>query len=493
MKTENYKTASIFIKYKKKKAHFFLRFTIGAFILFNLNLVNYNSFAQVISNGGWGHTVFLCTNSTIYSCGLNNDGQLGNGLTNGMNPNSTPLLLNGYTGITSMAAGGFWTLFVKNNGTAWAFGQNMYGELGDGTTIDKLSPAQVNITGTVTAVSAHWYHSLFLKNDGTAWACGHNLWGRLGDGTTTNRSTPVQVKNITGIRSISAGETHSLFLKSDGTAWACGRNVVGQLGDGTGADKSIVIPVSGMSNITAISAGWKHSLFLKNDGTVWACGDNGQALSYNSGQLGDGTTATRYSPVKVNISGIVTAISAGTHHSLFLKNDSTVWACGKNSDGELGDGTTTTKLIPTKINALSGIVAIAAGESVFNFVKKDGTVWACGANYFGQLGTGDTIQRLTPVQINGLCSVGIGVDEYSTKNVSSIYPNPFSGNFTINFNQTINEASISIKNILGQTIATHNLINTNSATLTIDGVPGLYIVEIKKDYQIIETIRVLKN
>src|SRR6266496_1895430 len=153
--------------------------------------------------------------------------------------------------------------------------------------------------------------------DGTVWACGSNVHGNLGDGTTIQRSIPVQCIPSWGgiIVKISSGHYHTLFLKSDSTVWVCGNNIQGQLGDSTNTDRPTSVPVNPTwnNNIIDIAGGGFHSLFLKSDGSVWACGDN----SY--GQLGDGTYIDRNIPVQVNgLTGIV-AIAAGQYHSLFVK------------------------------------------------------------------------------------------------------------------------------------------------------------------------------
>jgi alpha-tubulin suppressor-like RCC1 family protein len=94
----------------------------------------------------------------------------------------------------------------------------------------------------------------------------------------------------------------------------------------------------------------------------------------------------------------VKAISAGNWHSLFLKNDGTVWACGDNSYGQLGDGTTISHNAP--IQAMSNVKAMSAGSAWYSFfLKSDGTLWACGYNYYGQLGDGTSINHPVPVQI----------------------------------------------------------------------------------------------
>ncbi|MBI5238810.1 MAG: hypothetical protein HY887_10405, partial [Deltaproteobacteria bacterium] len=135
-----------------------------------------------------------------------------------------------------------------------------------------------------TAIAGGWYHTIALKNDGTVWTWGWNYYGQLGDGTTTDRLTPVQVSGLTNVTAIASVYDHTIALKNDGTVWTWGANWYGQLGDGTTTNKSAPVQVSGLTSVTAIAGGNKHTIALKNDGTVWAWGANW------AGQLGDGTT-----------------------------------------------------------------------------------------------------------------------------------------------------------------------------------------------------------
>jgi hypothetical protein len=175
-----------------------------------------------------------------------------------------------------------------------------------------------------STISAGEFHSLTIKSDGTLWAWGENLFGWLGD-CTYERKILTPVKVIDGVKAVSAGSSHSLAIKNDGSLWAWGNNASGQLGDGTittlfteNNDKTI--PTKIMNGVMAVSAGLNHSLAIKNDGSLWAWGNNCE------GQLGDGTTTDRSTPTK--IMGDVTAISAGVYHSLAVKIDGSLWAWG---------------------------------------------------------------------------------------------------------------------------------------------------------------------
>jgi len=200
---------------------------------------------------------------------------------------------------------------------------------------------------------------------------------------------------------VSAGEYHSLALKGEGTVWAWGSNSNGQLGDGvpTGATSGSPVSLSALSDVTIIASGYNHSLALKSDGTVWACGSN----SY--GQLGDGSTTDSNTPVQVSDLTDIIAIAGGENYSLALKSDGTVWAWGSNGYGQLGDGSYTNKSTPGQILNFGGITAIACGGTHSLALKSDGTVWVWGHNDYGQLGDGTTTDSNSPEQVSSLSDV----------------------------------------------------------------------------------------
>jgi alpha-tubulin suppressor-like RCC1 family protein len=192
-----------------------------------------------------------------------------------------------------------------------------------------------------------------------------------------------------GFRAVSAGAFHSFFVKSDGSLWAMGGNWDGQLGDGTTTDRHSPVKVMD-ANVTSVAAGKAHSLFLKVDGTLWATGWNGW------GQLGDGTTADRNSPVQV--ASNVVRIAAGGAHSLYEKADGTLWATGRNNIGALGDGSPIRQTSPFEaVNA--NVTKVSAGNWHSLFLKDNGSLWAMGYNNASQLGDGTTDRRASPVSI----------------------------------------------------------------------------------------------
>jgi alpha-tubulin suppressor-like RCC1 family protein len=325
------------------------------------------------------------------------------------------------SGVTMVAAGGDHTLALKQDGTVWSWGNNEYGQLGDGTTIDRYTPVQVQGLDSVVDISAGSGFSLALKSDGTVWAWGNNWNGQRGDSSVPYRYIPVQVTSLSSVVAIASGHYHNLAVKSDGTVWAWGWNIHGLLGDGkwniydavvgegSMNGSSSPVQVQGLGSVVDVAAGKLHSLALKSDGTVWAWGNNdsGQhgvpgGLTFNDGPY---TTTYRHTPVQVQGLDSVVAFAAGYSHSLALKNDGTVWAWGSNSYGQLGDGSTTTRYTPVQVTNLGLVTAIAAGSSHTLALKSDGTVWTWGDNSSGELGDGSTTTRYTPVQVTNLDSV----------------------------------------------------------------------------------------
>jgi alpha-tubulin suppressor-like RCC1 family protein len=184
--------------------------------------------------------------------------------------------------------------------------------------------------------------------------------------------------------------------------WACGSNTYGQLGDGTTSVRRSPVQILA-AGVRAIAAGGRHSLILKTDGSLLACGNN------SSGQLGDDTTTGRRTPVENPVTDVA-AISAGASHSLMVKADGSLWACGDNADGVLGNGSSTDRRTPIRIVA-SGVTAAAGGGGHSLVAKTDGSLWSCGNNDFGQRADGTVSQEETPIRVlvNGVTGLAAGL------------------------------------------------------------------------------------
>ena len=190
-----------------------------------------------------------------------------------------------------------------------------------------------------------------------------------------------------------AGGAHSLAIEADGSLWAWGWNGVGQLGDGTTADRYSPTRVGMGTSWIAVAAGGEHSLAIKSDGSLWAWGDD------EYGQLGDGSNADRDVPVRVGTGTKWVTVAAGWYSSLAIKSDGSLWTWGRNDKGQLGDGTTTDRDVPTRIGTDTDWVAIAAGGHHSLALKSDGSLWAWGGNEKGELGDGTTTDQHAPIRI----------------------------------------------------------------------------------------------
>jgi len=346
-------------------------------------------------DAGNRHSLALMSNGTVRAWGSNKEGQLGVGAST--DNSLVPIPITGLTGVSAISAGDDHSLALMNTGTIMGWGQNLYGEVGNGDNVTHYIPVSVANLTNMTAISAGGFYSVALKNDGTVWAWGRNDVGQLGNGTTTNSLVPVQVSVLTNVKAISAGQDHTLALKSDGTVWAWGRNNMGQLGDGTTVDALVPVQVVSISGVSAISAGEVHSLALLNDNTVRAWGGN------SFGELGDGSN-NNSKPTPVQTSGLtnVKAISAGGHFSVALKNDGTVWAWGSGVDGQIGNGSLNDQVTPVPVSVLTDVQAISANQDHTLSLRGDiHTVWAWGYNGFGQIGDGTTNDALVPVPVSG--------------------------------------------------------------------------------------------
>jgi len=303
--------------------------------------------------------------------------------------------------------------------TAFAWGYNFNGQLGDGTEEDRLAPVPVQRPGvfsesTLTAVTGGSFHTLALTAEGKIYSWGANGFGQLGDGSVNDRSIAglaFMEGGLTGktVIAIDHGSLHSLALTADGLAFAWGYNGSGQLGDGTLDDHSIptAIDTTGVLDgkiLIALSGGDDHTLALADDGTVYAWGRN------DFGQLGDGTTTDSASPVAVDMTGAldgktVIAIGGGHTHSLVLTSEGKVHAWGYNQNGQLGDGTGIDSPVPVAVDmtgALDGktVTAIAAGGDHNVVLTSDGQVYAWGRNDYGQLGDDSNSQSGVPVAVD---------------------------------------------------------------------------------------------
>ncbi|MGE3843813.1 MAG: chitobiase/beta-hexosaminidase C-terminal domain-containing protein, partial [Vicinamibacterales bacterium] len=340
---------------------------------------------------GTYHSAYVDANGVVWTWGDNAYGQLGDGTTTAR---LHPVAVSGLSSATAIAAGAYHTLVVRADGTVATWGLNSSNQLGLGPNPDPPFNVPRTVAGlsNVVAIAGGTYHSLALTSDGTVWSWGNNSQGQLGDGTTTDRATPTAL-GLTNIVAIAAGQWHSQAVASDGTRYAWGRNSTGALGDGTTIDRLSPVTISGVTSVTTAAAGWAHSLVRRATGGVQSWGANGQ------GQLGVAGGGSS-SPITVTALSTIAQVVAGGDFGLALDTAGAVWSWGRNANGQLGDGTTVNHTTPAALTAPTGVQAIAAGPYHVVALTSSAEVWTWGDNAHGQLGDGTTVDRAEPSAIN---------------------------------------------------------------------------------------------
>lgn len=351
---------------------------------------------------GVSNAIYLDMGSN-HGCAVLNDnsikcwGQNSNGvLGDGTTTNRlTPIVVTGVSTALQVSAGDSTTCSVLSDSTLRCWGSYP----GNGSSSSLTAVAVSGISNAVS-VSAGYIKSCAVLSDATL-----KCWGeKTGDGTWSTRNSPVVVTGITNANQVSAGGLeHSCVSLTDGTVKCWGYNSKGQLGDGTTSLRSSPVLVTGISNATKVKVGNEHSCALLNDGTVKCWGDN------QYGQLGNQSMIGATSPVTVvGISNAVDLdIAPRGLFSCATLSDGSSKCWGYNSDGRLGNGSTSGWLTANTLTRASISSPSYVGSGYYHICAliSDGTVKCWGKNSDGQLGDGTIIDRISPVSVSGLTNV----------------------------------------------------------------------------------------
>ncbi len=376
--------------------------------------------------GGLTSAYAIDSADAVWAWGDNVSGKLGNGNTTDRN---TPVSVTNSSSFIALAAGDATTYALDNSGAVWAWGYGFQGQRGDGSQSASSTPIKVsaiNMTAKIKAISAGSDSAYAIDSADAVWAWGYNVNGELGNGTTTNSLIPIKVSaiNMTAkIKAISGGTNSAYAIDFGGVLWAWGNNPTGQLGNGTITDSLSPTKVStstGMTNpIKAISGGLASAYALDNSGAVWSWGTNTSTV----GQLGRVTAdaASKQSPGRVSTTTMTRAITAIDSYggSAYAIDDSgDLWSWGLGTSGQMGNGLGSNSPTPTKVTTTGmtkPIMAISAGATSAYAIDSAGAVWVWGSNLVGQLGDNTITQRNSPVKIKVYTAtdvLNIGIDNY---------------------------------------------------------------------------------
>ncbi|MEN9492344.1 MAG: hypothetical protein RJA63_2793, partial [Pseudomonadota bacterium] len=311
---------------------------------------------------GYCHSLALTNIGTVLTWGSDTC-RLNSGRT-------TPITIEGLFDVVSVAAGYQYSLAIRRDGSVLAWGSNYFGQLGDGSTVDRSTPVQVKGLDGVVGVAPGESHVLAVKSDGTVWT-----WGAVDYSSNQSRleAIPIRVDGLPKVVSVSANYRRSMALTADGNVWTWG-----MIDSPSGSYFSSPAPAIDINDIVAVAAGNHHNLALRRDGTVWTWGERTE----NAKQI-------------VGLQTVI-AIAAGDWASYALKLDGTVWVWGNNGHGYYGGYVVVDADVPIQVRGISGATSISVKQNHILAQIAGGAIIGAGENRGGQLGNGTYTYRGWP-------------------------------------------------------------------------------------------------
>ncbi len=330
-------------------------------------------------SAGSNFSIGVKKDGTLWTWGYNYNGQLGDGSSGPGIFQPSPAQIGTLNNWRNVSAGDVYAMAIKVDGTLWGWGANDSGQIGNGHNglgSIEPSPVQIGSDNNWKSVSTGQEHTIAIKSDGTLWAWGDNTYGQLGNGTTINTNTPIQIGTASEWKSVSAGGLFSIAIKTDGTIWGWGNNTNGQLGDGTTIQRNSPVQIGSSTDWINASAATRTSgyvLAVKTDGTLWSWGEN------TYGQLGDGTNIQRNIPTQIGNEKNWSMVNTGAFHSVAIKTDGSLWTWGRNTLGQLGNGTNISESAPIPIDCpFTPPCLINYWNGTVSTAWEEAGNWSCG-------------------------------------------------------------------------------------------------------------------
>ena len=276
----------------------------------------------------------------------------------------------------------------------FAWGDNTYGQIGDGTLNDALVPVKALGTG-YKQLSTNCNNPCFgaVMDTGALYTWGINTNGELGLGDTANRSVPTQVGTAIDWQQVDFGQTSGYFLKQSGILWASGRGLNGELGNGAASNFNSPVQVVG-SNYAQVQGTYQAACAIKTDGTLWSWGANARGECAQPFP-----TANISSPLQVGTDTSWKQLAGGSQFFIALKTNGTIWGWGNGGNYALGNNLITDQYSPIQIGSATNWVYVAAGNSRGFAINSLGELWGWGANIGGELGIGNNNIQTIPIKV----------------------------------------------------------------------------------------------
>ena len=344
-------------------------------------------------SAGAEHTCGLTSAGKILCWGSNVFGQLGDGSTTN---HSSPAQLVGDRLFTSLSSGRYHTCAISLDSSAWCWGQGSRGQLGDHSLSSSSVPVMV-YGNLFKSVSSGGDHTCGIDLASISWCWGENQNGQLGEGSYRYRFWPWIVVNVPVLSSIQAGKNHTCALDLIGQAWCWGLGQWGQLGSGPSIAGVTPQRVLGGRRFlaTASMASADHSCAIADDASLWCWGKNSR------GQLGIGSSSGTSSPAMSILLGAVISVSAGGEHTCAINNVLELWCWGSSTYGQTGISSPSDSLSPMLLSSSNGLRSVSSGDNHSCALTNDGDAWCWGRNDLGQLGDGTTENTAGPVKVLG--------------------------------------------------------------------------------------------
>lgn len=365
---------------------------------------NHNLWSQ--GAAGYSHSLGIKQDGSVWSWGSNSHGQIGNGAEGSELTELNPVEVTGMTNAVSVGAGKYFSLAVKQDGTVWAWGDNSYGQLGDGAitfrddatsqislNANQATPVQVKGISDAVSVYSSFSKSYVVRKDGTVWSIGGpSTYKQTPETFNYSLLAPTQVQGLEQVSQVMMGWTSNLAIRKDGSLVVWGYNDYGEKGDGTVGEAFGPTAVKGFEKVISASGAPNLIMAVKSDGTVWAWGN---LLHVQDAAISHPTRIEGLTDVK--------AVEAGYNIHYILKNDGTVWQWDKFQVTAAGEQQWKVQADLEQVAGLSNVESLSAGGGWSHVIAldKNGHAWAWGDNSTGQLGNNSTAYSAQPVMVGG--------------------------------------------------------------------------------------------